>query len=77
MLLQNFETINFLDYTAAISRNLLFKNFTNLLTKCVTSAYYPNPSGTVIQFWRNPFSLRIKFVDGLVGYRNFGGFKIK
>jgi len=26
---------------------------------------------------KKPFSLRIKFVDGLVGYRNFGGFKIK
>jgi len=23
------------------------------------------------------FSLRIKFVDGLVGYHNFGGFKTK
>jgi len=30
-----------------------------------------------IQLSKNPFSLRIKFVDGLVGYHNFGGFKIK
>jgi len=50
---------------------------TCVLTKFKTSVDYPNPGGTIIQFWRNPFLLRIKFVDGLVGYHNFGGFNFQ
>jgi len=58
----------------------------SLLTKFATFVDYPNPDGTIIQFQgRNPFLLRIKLVDGLVGYHVdglvgyhiFRGFKIK
>jgi len=38
---------------------------------------FPIPVGTIFQFWRNLFSLRIKFVDGFVGYHNFEGFNIQ
>jgi len=52
--------------TVPISLDIRWNSYTRLLfKKCIVSK------------WRNPFLLRIKFVDGLVGNHNFGGFKVR